>query len=149
MPGSAILGFMACAAVVRRDAFLAAGGFDERLGVGGEEDLVALDLAAAGWWLCYDPRYLVHHHPSARRSGTGRRVNVVRNALWTAWLRRPLGMAVRQTVRVAVRDCFDRATVRGILAAAAGLPWVIARRRVLPARVEAGRSLLDATPPGP
>jgi GT2 family glycosyltransferase len=49
-----VLGFLACAAVVRRSAYLAVGGFPERLGVGGEETVVALDLAAAGWELVYD-----------------------------------------------------------------------------------------------
>ncbi|MBO0700717.1 MAG: glycosyltransferase, partial [Zavarzinella sp.] len=86
MPGPALLGFMACAAVVRREPFLAAGGFEERFGVGGEEDLLALDLAAAGWWLCYDPGYVVHHHPSVARPRAGRRATVIRNAVWTAWL---------------------------------------------------------------
>jgi len=145
MPGPALLGFMACAAVVRRDAFLAAGGFEERFGVGGEEDLLALDLAAVGWWLCYDPRYVVHHHPSPRRSGPRRRAAVIRNALWTAWLRRSLGGAVRATVRLTARERLDRPTVRGLLEAAAGLPWVAARRRVLPAGVEMRRDLLDST----
>lgn len=148
MPGPAILGFMACAVVVRRDAFLAAGGFEERLGVGGEEDLLALDLATAGWWLCYDARYQVHHHPSGRRSNSGRRAAVVRNALWTAWLRRPLGTAVGATIRIATRDRFDRTAARGMLAAVAGLPWVMGRRRVLPVAIEMGRSLLDSVPPG-
>jgi GT2 family glycosyltransferase len=151
MPGPALLGFMACAAVVRRDAFLAAGGFEGRFGVGGEEDLLALDLAAAGWWLCYDRRYVVHHHPSPRRPAAGRRATVVRNALWTAWLRRSLGGAARRTARLAAGWRRDRATARGLLAAAAGLPWVVARRRVMPRPLEAARDLLDrlAPPPAP
>jgi GT2 family glycosyltransferase len=147
MPGPAILGFMACAAVVRRGPFLAAGGFERRFGVGGEEDLLALDLAAAGWWLCYEPGYVVHHHPSPRRSRAGRRATVIRNALWTAWLRRSLWRAARRTARVAAGWRRDGAAAWGLVAAAAGLPWVIGRRRVLPASLEAARDLLDQLAP--
>lgn len=148
MPGPALLGFMACAAVVRRGPFLAAGGFEERFGVGGEEDLLALDLAAAGWWLCYDPGYVVHHHPSATGPRAGRRATVIRNAVWTAWLRRSLRGAARRTAYLAAGWRRDRATAGGLLAAAAGLPWVLARRRVVPASLEAARDLLDLRPPG-
>jgi GT2 family glycosyltransferase len=37
LPGPAVMGFLACGAVVRRSAFLEVGGFDGRLGIGGEE----------------------------------------------------------------------------------------------------------------
>ncbi|GIE97522.1 glycosyltransferase family 2 protein [Paractinoplanes rishiriensis] len=47
-PGPAVLGFLSCSVIVRRDAFLAAGGFHPRLFVYGEESLLAMDLAAAG-----------------------------------------------------------------------------------------------------
>ncbi|MCQ0011791.1 glycosyltransferase family 2 protein [Actinomadura madurae] len=65
LPGPAVLGFLACSVVVRRDAFLDAGGFSDVLHFGGEEELLALDLAAAGWGLAYVPELVVHHHPSA------------------------------------------------------------------------------------
>jgi glycosyltransferase involved in cell wall biosynthesis len=48
-PGMAILGFLAGASVIRRAAFLEVGGFEPRFFIGGEETLVAWDLAAAGW----------------------------------------------------------------------------------------------------
>jgi GT2 family glycosyltransferase len=67
MPGPSLLGFMAGASVVRRSAFLSAGGFEPRFFIGGEEELLAIDLVAAGWWLSYVPRLVVHHHPSERR----------------------------------------------------------------------------------
>src|SRR5215207_3243678 len=51
--GPRVLGFLACGAVVRRSAYLAVGGFHPRFGIGGEEDLLAIDLAAAGWALAY------------------------------------------------------------------------------------------------
>jgi hypothetical protein len=52
MPGPVLLGFLAGASVVRHSAFLKAGGFAPHLSIGGEEELLATDLAAAGWWLC-------------------------------------------------------------------------------------------------
>ncbi len=144
MPGPPLLGFMAGAAVVRREAFLAVGGFTERFHVGGEEELLAADLVADGWWVCYDRDYVVHHHPSPRRSVAGRRATIVRNALWAAWLRRSLPGAVRRTRRLAAEWSWDRVTARGVLAALVGVPWVLRHRRVLPPHVEAAMDLLDA-----
>jgi len=51
LPGPALLGFHAGAAMVRRAAFLAVGGFERRLFLGAEEQLLAIDLASAGWAL--------------------------------------------------------------------------------------------------
>ena len=144
MPGPPLLGFMAGASVVRRDAFLSAGGFVDRFRVGGEEELLAIDLAAAGWWVCYDPDYVVHHHPSPRRDPADRRATLIRNALWAAWLRRSVPGAVRRTVRLARDWPCDRGTARGVMAALAGLPWVLRNRRAAPRHVEAGMELLDA-----
>jgi GT2 family glycosyltransferase len=146
MPGPPLLGFLAGASVVRRSAFLEAGGFEPRLFIGGEEELLATDLAARGWWLCYTPELVAHHHPSTRREGERRRWHIVRNTLWCAWLRRPLTSAVRKTLWLARAAPWDRATLRGFATAAAGLPWVLQHRRVVPERVERGLRLLD--PPG-
>ena len=49
-------GFLGCAVVFRRSAFLAAGGFEARYLIGSEEEELALKLAAAGWGLAYAPR---------------------------------------------------------------------------------------------
>jgi GT2 family glycosyltransferase len=143
MPGPPLLGFMAGASVVRRSAFLAAGGFEPRFFLGGEEELLAADLVASGWWLCYVPQLLVHHHPSAHRAGDSRRWHILRNALWSAWLRRPLTSALRKTgslIRTAPRTA---TTWRGLTAALAGLPWVLRRRRVVPPRIEQWFRLLE------
>ena len=143
MPGPALLGFLAGASVVRRSAFLEAGGFQSSLFIGGEEELLAVDLATRGWWLCYVPDIVVHHYPSAQRDAYNRRWHLVRNGLWFAWLRRPLSSALRKTlsaVRGAVRD---RAVRRGLAAALAGLPWALRQRRVVPPEVERGLRLLD------
>src|ERR687895_1668410 len=97
LPGPSVLGFIACGAVVRRTAFREVGGFDVRLGVGGEEELLSVDLAVRGWGLAYVDEVVAYHHPSPSRNPSGRRRIQVRNALWSAWLRRPLGGAARQT----------------------------------------------------
>jgi GT2 family glycosyltransferase len=89
LPGPSVLGFIACGAVVRRAAFLEVGGFDVRLGVGGEEELLAVDLAERGWGLAYVAEVVAYHHPSPSRDPSGRRRVQVRNALWSAWPRSP------------------------------------------------------------
>jgi GT2 family glycosyltransferase len=144
MPGPPLLGFLAGASVVRRAAFLEAGGFEPRFFVGGEEELLAADLAARGGWICYVPELVVHHHPSPRRDEPARRATMVRNALWFAWLRRPLPVALCKTVQLAWQRPRDLASLRGLAAALRGLPWALSRRRVLPPEVESGLRLLEA-----
>ncbi len=143
MPGPPLLGFMAGASVVRRSAFLAAGGFEPRFFLGGEEELLAADLVAAGWWLCYVPRLIVHHYPSTRRDGFSRRWHILRNALWSAWLRRPLSGVLRKTGHLVRSAPRTRETYRGLAAAVTGLPWVLRQRRVVPPKVERMFRLLE------
>jgi GT2 family glycosyltransferase len=144
MPGRPILGFLAGASVVRQSAFLECGGFAERASIGGEEALLAVDLATKGWWLCYAPELVVHHYPSPQRNVQARRANEVRNALWFAWLRRPFPSVVRRTFRLARQLPWDSATRRGFVAAALGLPAILRQRRVVPPDVEHGLRLLEA-----
>lgn len=61
--------FVGCAFAVRRSAFLAAGGFYERLHYGLEELDLAYRLLDAGWRLRYVPDFAVRHRasPAARR----------------------------------------------------------------------------------
>jgi GT2 family glycosyltransferase len=136
LPGPSVLGFVACGAVVRRDAFLAAGGFHRRLGVGGEEELLALDLAARGWGLAYVDEVVAHHHPSPSRDPLGRRRIQVRNALWSAWLRRPAAGATRQTLHLAGPALGQPGARAGVLDAVLGLPWVLRERHPVRAELE-------------
>jgi GT2 family glycosyltransferase len=144
LPGRPVLGFVACGAVVRRSAFLRVGGFHRRFGVGGEEELLAADLAASGWGLAYVEDVVAHHHPSPRRDPAGRRRVQVRNRLWFAWLRRPPQVVALSTLRALARSAFDRNARDGLGEALRGLPWVLAERRRLPARVEADLRRLRA-----
>jgi GT2 family glycosyltransferase len=132
LPGPALGSFLAGASVLRREAFLGCGGFSTRLWLGGEEELLAADLAAAGWELCHVPDMVVHHAPSALRDPHLRRRHGIRNTLWFTWLRRPVGPALRRTwflVRTVPRD---RVSALGMFDALRGAPWVLRERRVLP-----------------
>lgn len=137
LPGPALGSFLAGASVVRRSAFREVGGFSRRLWLGGEEELMASDLAAAGWELCYLPDLVVHHQPSPARERLRRRRDGVRNTLWFTWLRRPLPAAGRRTRHLLGSIPRDRTSAQGVRAALAGLPWVVRERRVLPPYAEA------------
>lgn len=135
LPGPRLVGFLASASVVRRDAFLATGGFEPRLGIGGEESLVAYRLAAAGWDLVYAPDVVVHHRPSPVRDVTVRQRVLARNEVLTAALCRPIAALSRVTARTARAATHDRAAARGLAGAIAALPWALRRRQVVPRHV--------------
>ncbi|RBY91404.1 glycosyltransferase family 2 protein [Blastococcus sp. TF02A-30] len=136
LPGPALGSFLAGASVIRREAFDEVGGFSERLWLGGEEELMAGDLAAAGWELCYLEQLTVHHQASRARDPHKRRHDGIRNTLWTTWLRRPLRPALRRTAHLLRTVPRDRVTARALLAAVRGAPWVLRERRVLPPHAE-------------
>jgi GT2 family glycosyltransferase len=142
MPGIPLLGFIAGASVVRRSAFLEAGGFEERLLVGGEEELLALDLAARGWYIGYFPELVAHHAPSPVRNVGHRDARTVRNQLWVSWLRHPRRRAWRRTFEAVLAARRDRAAAKGLAAALARLPWALAHRRVVPPEIERDLCLL-------
>ena len=139
-PGPRVLGFIACGAVVRRSAYLQAGGFDPVVFFAGEEERLALDLAAQGWVLCYAPEVVARHVPSPARDVRARHVRVARNIMLTAVMRRP----VREVLRTAGRTARGPQGVRGLLAAVPRVPAALRARRRLPPEVEAARRLLDA-----
>jgi GT2 family glycosyltransferase len=143
LPGPAVLGFVACGSVVRRTAFLDVGGFEPRFGVGAEEELLAIDLAAAGWDLAYVDTVVAHHHPLPDSERDGRRRALVRNALWTAWLRRPPARALNKTL-VALRGAArDRHVAAALAEAVIGWRWIAANRRTVPPDLEALLRLVD------
>ncbi|KUH81252.1 glycosyltransferase family 2 protein [Mycobacterium sp. IS-1556] len=145
LPGPSILGFMSCAAMVRKRAFEQAGGFSDILHFRGEEQLLALDLAAAGWDLCYYPRLVAVHQPSPVRATTAAQAaRVLRNDVLTTWLRRPIRQCLNATGRLGVAALRDREHARGAVEAVARLPAVIARRRRLPRAVEQAVALLES-----
>ena len=139
LPGPPVLGFLACGTVVRREAFLAAGGFDPVVFFMGEEERLALDLRAAGWQLCYVPTVVAHHHPSDGRPDPAKVVRAERNRLLTAVMRRPWPVVVHEVVRALCGGPVTRAGARAGLRA---LPDALLVRRALPAAIEAERRLL-------
>lgn len=144
LPGRPVLGCLACATVVRRDAFLGVGGFHPLLFIGGEEALLCCDLAAAGWEVRYLEQVVAHHHPwPARPQRWRRRALQRRNEVLVAWMRRPVPAAAAGTWRLA-RDSFtDRTALLALAGLLRRLPAAVAERRQLPPHVEQDVRLLE------
>ena len=144
VPGRPVLGFLAGMSVVRRDAYLAAGGFLPHVGVGGEEAWLAADLAAAGWHLAYVPQVVARHRPSVQRDRRRRTRRDLRNALWFTWTRRRPRSALRRSLALIRRAGPSMDTAVAVAQAVAGLEWVCRHRRGLPPAVDADLALLDS-----
>lgn len=156
LPGPQLLGFMAGACIMRTRAFFDAGGYWPPFFIGGEEELMALDLAECGWRMIYADDVVTRHFPSRLRDSRQRERLLLRNAIWVAWMRRPLRAACHET---AIR--LHEARIRKIfwpvaLQVLVGLPRALARRKVISPAVERMRALLDVareharnSPPSP
>jgi hypothetical protein len=144
LPGVQVLGFLACAAVARRTAYLDAGGYHPVLFFAGEETLLAYDLAARGWGVTHCPEVVAHHHP-APSPRNDRPAVVLRNALLTAWLRRPPAYALARTADLAADARHDPAARRALREALVRLPAALRARRPLPPHVERSARMLDKT----
>jgi GT2 family glycosyltransferase len=145
LPGIQVLGFLACACVVRRTAYLDAGGFHPLLFFGAEETLLAYDLAARGWGVAHCPEVVAHHHP-APGPRTGRPAVVRRNEVLTAWLRRPLPRALARTRALTADAPHDPNARLALCGTLSRLPAALHGRRPLPPHVERAARLLDAVP---
>jgi GT2 family glycosyltransferase len=141
-PGPRVLGFMACAAMVRREAFLDVGGFDDVVRFPGEEERLAWDLTAAGWDLVFLPGPVVHHHPSPlRESSDRRRRGVARARVLTAVMRLPWQ---RVAARVISEVRAGPQARRGVSDALREVPRGLRRRTALLPEVLADLDLLSA-----
>ncbi|MGE5374477.1 MAG: glycosyltransferase family 2 protein [Bacteroidota bacterium] len=134
--GVPIVGFAACGTVIRRSAFLETGGFERRFGVGGEEQVLALDLLRKGWQMVYVDEIVAYHHPSPVRDPAKRMRHEVRNALWSAWLRRPARSAWAATRQILRSALGDPSRLAGVRDAFAGLPWILPSRRPVPVEID-------------
>ncbi|MBU8828524.1 glycosyltransferase family 2 protein [Mycolicibacterium goodii] len=144
LPGPSILGFLACSAMVRKTAFEAAGGFSEILHFRGEERLLALDLAALGWDLCYCAELTAIHQPSVARPTTAaQNARSLRNDVLTTWLRRPTRHCVRATGSLLGAALRDAEHARAALEAVLRVPAVITHRKRLPSTVENALAVLE------
>jgi GT2 family glycosyltransferase len=142
IPGAVLLSFMAGAVIVRKSAYDAVGGYDQRFFIGGEEETLGFPLAKAGWAMRYVDNVVVHHHPSLANAGNLRAYGM-RNTLWTAWLHRRWGTALRYTVFTLADTPKNRDYLSGLLMALAGLPWVLAERKPMSKELDADLVLLD------
>jgi GT2 family glycosyltransferase len=143
LPGVPILGFVACAAMVRRDGFLAVGGFDPVVRFPGEEERLALDLATAGWAMRYLDDVVAHHHPSPVRQTPARRVRgMTRARILTGAMRLPWPQAVDRA-RSAWRG--GPAHRSGVVDAVRDLPAALRARQPAPAEVLRLLELLAGT----
>lgn len=135
LPGPSVLGFLACAAIVRRDAFLAVGGFDPVTFFMGEEARVAYDLADTGWGLAYCSDVVSWHDPTP--GGSPSRASLAdRNQALTAWMRRPVRVALTNTGRLVAAGLRSPTDRRAAGQLAVRLPRALARRRRLAPDVE-------------
>jgi GT2 family glycosyltransferase len=67
-----VFGFSGGAALVRRDAALAVGGFPSRFFLYYEDTDLSWRLRLAGWSICYEPTAVVHHRHAASSDPTSR-----------------------------------------------------------------------------
>jgi len=145
LPGPSILGFLACSAMVRVDAFEAVGGFSPILHFRGEEQLLAWDLAAAGWDLCFCRALTAYHQPSVVRAPSGtQQARSMRNMVLTNWLRRPLRRTIGPSAQF-VRAAIARPDHAAALFEAIRLiPAVRRDRRRLPMSVEQSIAVMES-----
>lgn len=135
LPGPRLVAFMAGATVVRREAFLAAGGYEPRFLIGAEERLLGWDLRRAGWHIVFVDRLVVHHHPSTTRDPAARAAQQQRNELWCAWLRLPPRAALAATWNAWIGSRRDPVARRAWRSALASMPWALRNRRRIPAEL--------------
>lgn len=141
--GPSVLGFVACGAVVRRQAYLEVGGFSPVVFFFGEETVLAQDLMAAGWQLAYVDSVVARHDPgSVAGPRPGRDRLAVRNGLLSLWMRRPAVVAAQQSLRL-LTERRSAAAVAGLLDAVRRAPAALADRRLLPPSVESQVRLLQ------
>jgi GT2 family glycosyltransferase len=128
----------------RREAWEAAGGFDERLFMYLEDVDLAWRLRLLGWEAVYAPEARLYHHLSATGGGVLASYYTGRNTIWVIakdmpapLIRRHFGSIVRAQWRIARealrawRGEAARARLRGQSAGFAGLPAVLRWRKVV------------------
>ena len=145
VPGLPVIGFLAGAAVVRKDAFEEAGGFNARARFGGEESLLAVDLLDAGWRVVYVDELIAFHHPSDSREPDRHRTVDLHNELLRAWLRLPTAHALRWTRRVLAGAEWGQRW-RLLPAMACSLATIVRGRRVAASSVLRQLALVDMAP---
>ena len=145
------------AVAYRRQAWEAAGGFDERLFMYLEDVDLAWRLQLLGWEAVYAPAARLYHQLSATGGGALASFYTGRNTVWVIakdmpgpLLRRSLGRILRsqwgitRDALAAWRGTAARARLRGQLAGLLGLPKVLGWRRVTQATRTVPVQTIDA-----
>jgi len=149
---TAIFGGCGGGAAYRRAAWVATGGFDERLFMYLEDVDLAWRLQLLGWEAAFAPDARLYHRLSATGGGTLASYYTGRNTIWVIAKDMPTGLlrqhwsqivgAQRKVASDALRawrGAAARARLRGQLAGIAGLPRVLAWRR----EVQGNRVIAD------
>lgn len=142
LPGHVLLSFMGGATAIRRKAYLDAGGYERKLFLGGEEELLASEVIRRGGEMRYIEDVVVYHYPS-NQSAAKLRPYGIRNALWFAWRRRSIPSALQWTKYIVTSTPKRMNFFKGILGFFKGLPWVIRTRDPLPRDLERQYRILD------
>lgn len=137
LPGPSVLVMHTGASIVRRSAYVRAGGFDPMLDLGLEEKLLAYDLAAQGWELCYvhSVRAYYASAAAATKQLRSRRV-ALRDEVVVAWIRRPMRECFRATATLSRRATHDGAALLALLGVVRRFAWAMVERNLLPADIE-------------
>jgi len=140
--GAVLLSFMAGAAIVRRAAYLEAGGYDQRFFIGGEEETLAVKMVRLGWQLRYVSGVVMHHRPSRANAGSLRHVGL-RNTVVNAWLHRPARSALRWTAFSLADAPKNLNYLRAVGLILRAVPWIARERSQMPKALDADLRLLD------
>lgn len=141
----------------RRDAWEAAGGFDERLFMYLEDVDLAWRLQLLGWQARFAPAARLYHHLSATGGGTLASYYTGRNTIWVIAKDMPDPLIRRHFWRIigaqwrvtrdalrAWRGAAARARLRGQMAGLLGLPRVVAWRQTVQQTRQVSIDVLDA-----
>jgi GT2 family glycosyltransferase len=143
LPGPQLLDFMASACVMRTRAFFDVGGYWPPFFVGGEEELMALDLVERGWHIVYADDVIARHFPMRLRKSRQLEQLMARNAIWVAWMRRPWQAAAHETWRQLCHARGRKMLLPVMLTVLLGLPRALRRRKVISPAVEQMIRLLN------
>lgn len=135
LPGPRLISCMAGAVVMRARAYREVGGYEPRLFIGAEETLMGLDLAARGWDMVYADDVVTVHHPSPARDAPRRAWLLLRNRVWTAWLRLPMALALRETAAALAAAASAGLAAKLCVEALRGAAFVVRNRARVPAHV--------------
>lgn len=106
---------------------------------------MALDLVERGWRIVYANDVVARYFPSLAADSRLRERLLIRNAIWVAWMRRPVRAAWRQT-SVQWRAARDSGIVWStMLQMVLGLPRALRNRKVISPAVESMQALLESS----